>query len=153
MKTLNLIFAIFVLSSFYGCNKEDKPDEIGIKKKDASENKVSETGNFTSDKNTDSGLLTITSNEVKQHIGDSLRIKGMPADIFLSDKVAYLNFEDKFPKNPFSCVIFESRFSEFGDLSRFKNKNVIVTGKVTTYKNKPQVILNSKDQIKIISNE
>lgn len=151
MKKLNLIIAIFIFSSFYGCNKEEKPDEIGIKKTDAYEKNDTESQN--SDSKEKSNLLTITSNEVKLHIGDSLNIKGIPADIYLTDKVAYLNFENKFPKHLFSCVIFESKFSEFGDLSRFKNKNTVVTGKITIYKNKPQVILHSSDQIKIISNE
>ncbi|MCY7360575.1 MAG: hypothetical protein LH629_00690, partial [Ignavibacteria bacterium] len=74
------------------------------------------------------------------------------ADVYLTDKVAYLNFENKFPKNIFSCAIFENKFSLFGDLSKYKNRKVEVTGKITTYKNKPQVILTSKDQIKILKN-
>jgi len=150
-----LISIVFISSIvFINCSKDENISEIGINKNQLNREKkiVSE---FKSDENQNSdkitSLQTITPKEVKAHVGDSLVIKGFVTDVYLSDKVAYLNFENKFPKNIFSCAIFSNKFEEFGDLSRFKNKNVEVNGKITTYKNKPQVILNSKDQIKIIS--
>ncbi|HMS64774.1 MAG TPA: hypothetical protein PKD83_05905 [Ignavibacteria bacterium] len=150
IRNIRVTLAILFLSSFYSCDKEENSEAIDVKKEISERNEVQHKNETSSEK---SDLLTITSNEIKLHIGDSLNIKGVPADIYLTDKVAYLNFENKFPKHVFSCVIFENKFNEFGDLSKFKNKNVIVTGKVTTYKNKPQVVLNSKDQIKILYNE
>jgi len=151
-----ILILIICFSIFVSCSKDENNPEINIKKNDLSgqkniqkENRNVENNNF----NQHAPLQTITSKEVKTHVGDSLIIKGFVADIFLSDKVAYLNFENKFPKNIFSCAIFSGRFEEFGDLSRFKNKIVEVSGKILTYKNKPQVILNSKDQIKIVSDE
>ncbi|MEO8665423.1 MAG: hypothetical protein ABI462_07990 [Ignavibacteria bacterium] len=149
MKNLFLVFVLSILL-FPGCDKKENTDVIKVKH--------SEVNTFT-DPDTSAGptsgesiiLKTISSKEVKQHVGDSLNIDGFIADIYLSDKVAYLNFENKFPKNLFTCAIFAGRMEEFGDLSKFKGKNVRVTGKITTYKNKPQVILNSKDQIKIIN--
>jgi len=141
---------------FINCSKDESISEIGVNKNELNipknnDNEIRTDGNRSSDKIT--SLQTITSKEVKTHVGDSLVIKGFVADIYLSDKVAYLNFENKFPKNIFSCAIFSNKFDEFGDLSRFKNKNVEVNGKILTYKNKPQVILNSKDQIRIIPND
>ena len=155
MKHFIYVFLFCFINIFVSCGKNDTSQEIKIKKseangdselnaevkKDTSENKSSgET----------SALQKITSKEVKKHIGDSLRITGYIADIYLGEKVAYLNFENKFPKNVFSCAIFSGKFDEFGDLSKFKNRTAEVTGRITTYKNKPQIILESKDQIKII---
>lgn len=141
--------------AFINCGKDENISEISVNKNELSrqkdiDNKI-KIEHPSPDKIT--SLRTITSKEVKTHVGDSLVIKGFVADIHLSNKVAYLNFENKFPKNSFSCAIFSSKFDEFGDLSKFKNKNVEVTGKISTFKNKPQVILNSKDQIRIISND
>lgn len=160
MKTANIVLVLLSLSLSAGCVKENGPAVLSDTGKDIPESSISvkrdreasstETGKT---KSGDSGLKTISSQEVKFHIGDSLTIRGYVADIYLSDKVAYINFENKFPKNVFSCAVFESRFNDFGDLSRFKEKTVAVTGKITTYKNKPQVILNSKDQIRIMTNE
>ncbi|MBK8550781.1 MAG: hypothetical protein IPL53_06855 [Ignavibacteria bacterium] len=149
MKNTISCFAVCSLILFAGCNKNVPQQEITI-------NKSVLSGQDEIDREKDnplkssSSLKTITSKEVKLHIGDSLIIKGYVADIYLSDKVAYLNFENKFPKNVFTCTVFSGKMNEFGDLSSFKGKNVEVTGKISTYKNKPQVILNSKDQIKII---
>ncbi|MEO8209617.1 MAG: hypothetical protein ABI840_03565 [bacterium] len=154
----NLIFLILIIIWFGlilpGCKNKDYREEIKVKKSEVTEQKQAETGNQkTGDEKEPQKNLsnqTITSKEVKQHIGDSVTIKGYVSDIYLTDKVAYLNFENKFPKNVFACAIFSGKFEEFGDLSKFKNKNVEVTGKISTYKNKPQVILESAGQIKII---
>ncbi len=156
MKILVLILLFFWGVIISGCNNKESVDEIRIKRSPSNEHNengklhsIDSTGFKSSD--TSSALKTITLKEVKLHIGDSLNIEGYVADIYLSDKVAYLNFAQKFPKNIFTCTIFSGRIEQFGDLSKFKGRNVRVTGRITTYKNKPQVVLNSKDQIKIIN--
>lgn len=155
MKLIIYIFLFCYFLFFISCSKNDSSQDIKIKKSEVNSDSQlnSEVNNDTSGNKSsgeNSSLQKITSKEVKQHIGDSLRITGFIADIYLGEKVAYLNFENKFPKNVFSCAIFSGKFDEFGDLSKYKNKNAEVTGKITTYKNKPQIILESKDQIKII---
>ncbi|MDQ3193399.1 MAG: hypothetical protein M3P82_00225 [Bacteroidota bacterium] len=152
----NLVFIICLVLIITGCSKKENTDEINVKR-NTSEEHV-EDGNMQSDdssKRTSSDgyspLKKITSNQVKHHVGDSLLIEGYVADIYLSEKVAYLNFGNKFPKNNFTCTIFSGKIEEFGDLSKFKGRNVLVNGKITSYKNKPQVVLNSKDQIKILN--
>ncbi|MDZ4711637.1 MAG: hypothetical protein SGI89_04860 [bacterium] len=136
---------------FFSCGKKESTSEINIKRNiseaDAQENSpvIRDPGEKIS------GLYKISAKEVKDYIGDSLLISGYVADLYLGEKVAYLNFENKFPKNTFSCVIFSGKFNEFGDLSKFKGKNVEVTGRISVFKGKPQTILNSPDQIKIIN--
>jgi len=152
--------------NFISCGNNKDHKEITVKKSDQKDNSVqSELKEKDKDKteteiysdNSDgqsqgsnNSKTKITSREVKAHMGDSLTIKGFVADVYVSEKVSYLNFENKFPKNVFSCAIFSSKAEAFGDLSKYKGKEVEVTGKITTYKNKPQVILNSPDQIKIL---
>ncbi len=152
----NLVFIICLVFIITGCSKKENTDEIRVKR-NTSEEHV-EDGNFQSNDSSgnssqDAGrkLKRISSREVKHHVGDSLLIEGYVADIYLSEKVAYLNFGNKFPKNNFTCTIFSGKIEEFGDLSKFKGRNVLVNGKITSYKNKPQVVLNSKDQIKILN--
>lgn len=154
MRKLNVTYLMLAGLIMAGCNKNESSREIKVKKNDADIQQSKIEGiNSGEEKKSESeiqSLQAITSKEVKLHIGDSLIIKGYVADIYLSDKVAYLNFENKFPNNVFACAIFSGKFDEFGDLSKYKNKNVELTGKISTYKNKPQVILESKSQIKII---
>ncbi|MEP7145610.1 MAG: hypothetical protein ABI792_01235 [bacterium] len=145
----NLFFIIGFVYLFSGCGKKESSDEIKIRHP---ENKSTYSGTPEKRPSDESATLkTISSKEVKLHIGDSLNIEGYVADIYLSDKVAYLNFENKFPKNIFTCTIFSGKLEQFGDLSKYKGRNVLVTGRISSYKNKPQVVLNFKDQIRIIN--
>lgn len=152
VKLTCLIITFAIFSSCGNDGSENNPD---IKINRLESNRQGKIHEETKTENTTSTSLSkgITSKEAKSHVGDSVSVTGYVADIFLSEKVAYLNFENKFPKNTFTCAIFSGKFDEFGDLSIFKNKNVTVNGKIMTYKGKPQMILNSKDQIKINTNE
>lgn len=93
---------------------------------------------------------TISALEAKDNIGKIVIVKGFVADVYQSDRVAYLNFVEKYPRNPFTAVIFPRSFEEFGNLYEYMGKNVAVTGRITTYKDKPQIILNDKTQIKVL---
>jgi hypothetical protein len=145
---------ILILVIIFSCSKE-KVEEISVNKFEdyagSQGDVIAETKEEVSTEEETSTLERITTKQVKAHIGDSLFIEGFVADIFMTDKVAYLNFDNKFPKNTIAGTIFANKFSEFGDLGRFKNKRVEMRGKISTYKNKPQIILQSKDQIRIIN--
>ena len=155
MKITGVYVLICIMFFLSGCSRNESSDEIRIKK-----NEVSSVNNNTKTESSGSGetkpvientsLKKISSKEARRHVGDSVTIRGYIADVYLGEKVAYLNFEDKFPKNDFSCVIFPAKFEEFGDLSKYKNKTAEITGRIKTYKSKPQIILESKEQLKII---
>jgi len=153
MKITDLAFIAITIIS--GCNNENSQREINLIKKETTEDFDKYSGNNKNEfseppVSEGNSLIKITSKDINQHIGDSLRVTGFVADVYISDKVAYLNMERKYPKNIFSCAIFSAKYYEFGDMTGFKGKNIEVTGRVTTFKNKIQIILNSKDQIKII---
>ncbi|MEO8447883.1 MAG: hypothetical protein ABI528_10330 [bacterium] len=135
---------------FFSCGKKEGSSEINIKRNISEVDADDNSPEIRNGNEKISGLHKISAKEVKDYIGDSLLISGYVADLYLGEKVAYLNFENKFPKNTFSCVIFSGKFNEFGDLSKFKGKNVEVTGRISVFKGKPQTVLNSPDQIKII---
>jgi hypothetical protein len=148
MIRLSYVISVSIILISAGCGNNDKSVVSSTEKRSVSTENKAYDNKSAGEK---SDLQTISSKEVKSRIGDSLIIKGFIADIYLSDKAAYLNFEEKFPKNIFSCVIFENKFAEFGDLSKYKNRVVEVTGKITSFKNKPQVILFSKEQLNILN--
>lgn len=92
-------------------------------------------------------VAVISPLDAGDYTGKTVTVKGFVADIYQSEKVAYLNFVEKYPNNPFTGVIFASKFDDFPDISKFKNKNVELTGRVSVFKGKPQIILNSPKQI------
>jgi hypothetical protein len=91
-----------------------------------------------------------TTAEAKNHPNENAVVKGYVADVVIREKVAYLNFDKKYPKNTFSVVVFDSKFADVGDLNIYKNQNVEVKGVITLYRDKPQIIVSSKNQIRIV---
>ena len=95
-------------------------------------------------------VAVISPVEAGDYNGKVVTVKGFVADVYKSEKVAYLNFVKKYPDNPFTAVIFASKFSEFENIYDYKMKNVEVTGRVSFYRGRPQIILNDPNQIKIV---
>lgn len=87
--------------------------------------------------------------EAKNYLGKPVTVKGLVADVYKTEKVAYLNFVEKFPDNPFSAVVFARSFGDFGELDIYEGKFAEVTGIVSMYKGKPQIILNDRSQLKL----
>jgi hypothetical protein len=55
-----------------------------------------------------------------------------------------------FSNSPMAAVIFPDNVGNFGDLHRFDHQNVEVSGTITEFHNKPEIILESPDQIKVV---
>jgi len=53
-----------------------------------------------------------------------------------------------FPNNTFAAVIFSKDTSKFTNVTALKGKTVDITGPIKLYKDKPQIVLKSADQIK-----
>lgn len=171
LKIAALSVTLLLVSS---CSKEHKPEFVddqksGSEKKEEVTNP--ETKQNTKQESSDSSKLrseelsnpdskkykrgnetpeaTISPLEAEEYNGRYVTVKGFVADIYQSEKVAYLNFVEKFPNNPFTAVIFASKFADFPDIPKYRNKNVEVTGRVSKFKDKPQIILNDPKQIKV----
>lgn len=152
MKIKIFLLPILLLFLFSSCGK--KQEEVKINRilpadtlkneanKDSTETPKNEAGSETE--------KIYSTSEAKSHTGENAVVKGYVADVVIRDKVAYLNFDKKYPKNTFSGVIFSESFSRVGDLDIYKNKNVELKGTITLYKDKPQIIINSKNQIKLL---
>lgn len=151
-----------ILSS---CGKKEDPDFVDEKVKTTEPDKPDVSDNTFQDKRVNpkdtSGQdnkirkpelkpeKLIISSEAGKYIGKIVTVSGIIADVTVREKVAYLNFTNSYPDNDFTAVVFANKFDEFGDLTKYKNKNVEVTGIVSTFKDKPQIILNDKSQIKV----
>ncbi len=152
MKKVFLIkFLLFVLL-FSSCGK--KQENIIFHRNSA----IDSTGNVSGQKeytqketfSENDNQLKISPEEAKNNIGTNAIVKGYVADVVIREKVAYLNFDKKYPKNTFTAVIFADKFDELEDLNIYKNQNVEVKGVISEYKEKPQIIISSKNQINIV---
>ena len=154
MKNVFLLTCLIASLLLFSCGK--KQEEVKINKVSAPKDSVvtgfSETKDTTVNKPESSGETnkTYSTSEAKDHINENAVVKGYVADVVIRDRVSYLNFDKKYPKNTFSGVIFEDKFKEVGDLGIYKNQNIEIKGKITIYKEKPQIIITSKNQIKLL---
>jgi DNA/RNA endonuclease YhcR with UshA esterase domain len=82
-----------------------------------------------------------TSTEAINHIGEFASVKGKVYQVYISSKGnIFLNIVRIYPDNPF----------KFPNIKSLEGKTIIVTGQIKLYRNKPEIILNSPNQIKVV---
>ena len=92
----------------------------------------------------------VAPDSAENYIGRQVTVIGVVDQVHLTKTGTYfLNMGGDFPDNTFTAVIFASDTSGFGDIKSFKGKAVSVTGTVENYNEKPEIVINKKDQIKL----
>jgi DNA/RNA endonuclease YhcR with UshA esterase domain len=131
--------------------ENSKENAADLKKETTSENTTAGEKPLKESKSSEV-YTRLKTTETADKIGSNAYVTGYVADVNVREKVAYLNFDGRYPGNTFTAVIFPDKYEVFGDLMKYRNKTVEVKGRIGQYKGKPQIILNSKEQIKIINN-
>jgi hypothetical protein len=95
---------------------------------------------------------TIPTDSVMNYIGKTVKVCDKVYGTHVSKgekKVTSLNLGADFPHQKMSIVIFENALPKFSYKPEIflKDKNVCVTGKVMTYKDKPQIIVNEPAEL------
>ncbi len=142
-----ILLVILSLLFISGCGYKKQKQDIVIEKP------LSKKITTPADKNglfNESGNTVIKDSEAKNYIGESVTVSGKIVAVVKRPKVNYLNFGNNYPNQTFTAVIFPDDADEFGDLNEFRGKEVEVSGVISLYKGKPQIILTSQKQIKII---
>jgi DNA/RNA endonuclease YhcR with UshA esterase domain len=86
----------------------------------------------------------------KEHIRAQAIVKGTIAEVNVGERIIRLNFEQRYPKNPFTAVIFPANTNKFPGVEKLKGKTVEISGKITEYHERPQIVLTSTNQVKVI---
>jgi DNA/RNA endonuclease YhcR with UshA esterase domain len=94
--------------------------------------------------------LKIGANDAAQHYGQEMTVTGTVAQVTIRPKVIYLNLDQPYPDSPFTLVIFPHDARKFGNLKELDGKNVEATGKIRNYHDRPEMILNTAKQLKIV---
>lgn len=91
---------------------------------------------------------TIDYTEAPNHIGETASVHGTLIDTYTaSSGTVFLDFCDNYKNCPFSGVIFADNATRFGDLSQYAGKAVTVTGKISAYQGKAEIVLSTPDQL------
>lgn len=86
-----------------------------------------------------------------EYVGKTVTVEGTIVRSHNSGKACFLNFHPDY-QNYLSLVIFASDFNRFPSLPEkyYLNKKVRVRGRILLYQGRPEIILSSPEQIKLV---
>lgn len=92
---------------------------------------------------------TITTTDAPKHIGETASVRGTLVEAYTSKSgTVFLDFCKSYKTCPFSGVIFADDVKKFGDLSRYASKTVTLTGKISSYQGKAEIVLSDPSQLR-----
>lgn len=93
----------------------------------------------------------LTAKAAKEKVGQSVLIEDQVAEVNRTDTLIRLNLGARFPKQDLTLVVFQRNFPLFEETVKgLSGKKVRVTGTVTEYKSRPQIVLERPDQLTVI---
>lgn len=142
-----ILFAVFIFLILSGCQNKNQKQDITIEK--PGKNEITPPPPEVETK-TESENVVVKDTEAEKFSGETITVTGKVSSVVKRPKVNYLNFGKSYPNHTFSVVIFPDALEEFGELNEYKGKEVEVSGLVSLYNGKPQIIISSQNQIRII---
>jgi DNA/RNA endonuclease YhcR with UshA esterase domain len=91
---------------------------------------------------------TYTPEEAAKHVGETATVTGKVDGFHQSGKGnIFLNMGGKYPNQAFTAFIPSSSAAQFPQPEQYEGRTVAVSGKITLYKGKPEIIVNSPSQV------
>ena len=94
--------------------------------------------------------LRIPAAQAKEHVGAQAVVSGKVAEVNITKAIIRINLDKAFPAQPFTAVIFPDKTNLFPEVAKLKGKSVEVSGKINAYRDRPQIVLTSTNQLKIV---
>ena len=91
--------------------------------------------------------------EAKQHVNSEATVSGKVVEVYKTDRLTRMNLDQPFPNQPFTIVIFANKTNLFPDIDKLKGQAVEISGKITEYRDQPQIVLTATNQLKITSSK
>jgi hypothetical protein len=97
---------------------------------------------------------SISAADAKNHVGEKMTVCGNVVSAHYSEKTkgqpTFLNFDEPYPKQIFTVVIWGSERGKFGNPEeKYRDKRVCVTGKITEFRGKPEMAATDPTQIEV----
>ncbi len=91
---------------------------------------------------------TVDYAEAPAHVGEYASVRGTLVDAYISASgTVFLDFCTTYKTCPFSGVIFADDAKRFGDLSRLAGRTITLTGTLSSYQGKAEIILSEPSQL------
>ena len=91
----------------------------------------------------------IPSGAAAAHVGETATIEGVVSNVVTlkSSGTILIDIGGVYPNNDFAAVIFSEDAAQFPAAAELGGKTVEVTGPVSLYKGKPEIVLKTGDQL------
>ena len=93
-------------------------------------------------------LIPVT--DATNYMYQQVVVRDVVVQVALRSTVALLNLNQEYPGSPLTCVIQANNTNKFPDLDGYLGQLVEVSGRITAYQGRPQIILTTTNQIQII---
>jgi DNA/RNA endonuclease YhcR with UshA esterase domain len=89
-----------------------------------------------------------TAAEAAKHVGETSTVTDRVDGVHQSGKGnIFLNMGDKYPNQAFTAYIPSGSAGQFSQPQQYEGRTVAVSGKITLYRGKPEIIVTSPSQI------
>jgi hypothetical protein len=98
----------------------------------------------------DAAPVKIGALQATNYYDQMMIVTGKVAQVTIRPSVTFLNLDEPYPDSPFAIVIIHGKSSYFGDANALKGKSIEIRGKITNYHDKPEIVLNSTNQLTVL---
>ena len=96
----------------------------------------------------------LTAAQAKEHFGQNATVCGEVVSTSYADsskgRPTFLNLDKQYPHQVFTVVIWGENRTKFGKPEEdYKGKRMCVSGKITAYAGKPEIVVSDPKQIKV----
>jgi hypothetical protein len=101
--------------------------------------------------NTETAVLPaeIGTAQAANYYDEDMVVTGKVVDVSVHSSIAIMDLDQSYPDTPMTAVVFDQNFGKFGDLQKYQGHQVEISGTITEYHDKPEMVLESPRQIKI----
>ena len=88
--------------------------------------------------------------KVNGNVGEIATVEGVVSEVYVAPRsgVTFIDMGGRYPNNTFVAVIWPENASTFPNVATLYGQAVKITGPLTLYEGKPEIILRIADQIK-----
>jgi hypothetical protein len=106
----------------------------------------------SNDSKTTQSSKTFPFSEASHHVGQQITISGTPLKVYRSRKgTVFFDYCNDYKTCSFNAVIFPADVYKFGDITKYQEKNINMTGMIRNYKGEAGMILKDINQIELVN--
>ena len=90
---------------------------------------------------------TLSADQAQAHVGETATVEGKASVQRTRDGETYIRIDGQGPDAPMSAYVSRWNQVKFQDVDKLDGKNAQITGKISTFRGKPEIFLTDPGQI------